>query len=162
MERDGSEKRDLDEIDVRIDDKRRELLKQYKLLKERDKKRRQLQAVDERYPDLLSSEKQKTLIGTLPNYRLQMCESELFLVTVSGPHFDEAARVYKDYVCARSISTYPFIQGLGRAGDPICDFYYIRLFEHATVVAVSDGCNWGEAPKQVSILFLSLFLFSFF
>ena len=50
-------------------------------------------------------------------------------------------------VACRSISTYPIINDLGRAGEPICDFYYVRIFGCTTVLALADGCNWGEAPK---------------
>jgi hypothetical protein len=157
LEETGSELEEIEKIDNKIDNKRRELLKQYKYLKERDKKRRLLQAVDERCPDLLNEEQQNEMMALIPNYKMYMSDSELFLVTVSGPHFDEAPRMYKDVVCARSVSSYPFLEGIGRAGDPICDFYYIRLFEQATVVAVSDGCNWGEPPKQVKSILLFYF-----
>ena len=101
-------------------------------------------------PDLIDATAQSLLLSAIPAHLIAVQQSELLLATVGGPYYDESLRTYKHLVASRSISTYPVIPGLGRAGDPICDFYYLRLFEHSTIVALSDGCNWGEPPKRAA------------
>ena len=84
--------------------------------------------------------------------------SEFFLGTISGPNFVERTRTYKDIVAACSISTYPILNDIGRAGDPIADYYYIRIFGSAIILSLADGCNWGEAPKLAASLAASNFV----
>lgn len=131
-------------------EKRRLLMNRYKDLKKKEDKRNQLHNADKNLKDILAPDQMQMMVNAIPNYSLTVLESDMFLATVAGPNFDEGARVYKETVCARSISTYPHLDGLGRAGDPICDFYYLRLFEDAIIFSLADGCNWGEAPKQAA------------
>ena len=35
-----------------------------------------------------------------------------------------------------------------RVGDPICDVFGVQVFANRTLVALADGCNWGEKPKK--------------
>mmetsp|Transcript_4681 Transcript_4681/g.16466 ORF Transcript_4681/g.16466 Transcript_4681/m.16466 type:complete len:882 (+) Transcript_4681:111-2756(+) len=131
-------------------EQRRLLMNRYKDLKKKEDKRNQLHSADKKLKDILAPDQMQMMVNAVPNYNLTVLESDMFLATVAGPNFDESARVYKETVCARSISTYPHLDGLGRAGDPICDFYYVRLFEDAIIFSLADGCNWGEAPKQAA------------
>jgi hypothetical protein len=60
---------------------------------------------------------------------------------------------YKDQVSAQSISTYPLKIGSNppvREGDPICDQFRLTHFESRTLLALADGCNWGEEPKEAA------------
>ena len=37
-----------------------------------------------------------------------------------------------------------------RLGDPVCDCYGLQLYANRTVIAIADGCNWGEAPREAA------------
>jgi serine/threonine protein phosphatase PrpC len=37
-------------------------------------------------------------------------------------------------------------------GDPICDRFYLQLYENASLVALADGCNWGMKPREAAML----------
>ena len=64
-----------------------------------------------------------------------------------------------NYLSARSISTYPFDKERGvREGDPICDQYKVILSKHRVIIAMSDGCNWGFAPRDAAIKSSSAFV----
>ena len=131
-------------------EERRELMRLYKQLKAKEDKKKFLLDLDANIKDLISPERRIALENSIVKQPLKKTESEVFLATISGPNFDETTRCYQDYIAARSSSTYPILQN-GRAGDPICDFYYVRLFEQGTmIVALADGCSWGEASKQAA------------
>jgi len=54
-----------------------------------------------------------------------------------------------------SISTYPWAKNKQkrpcRDGTPICDTYAYKAFSHGpTIVALTDGCNWGERAMTAS------------
>ena len=97
--------------------------------------------------DFMSAEERSKIQASIKKIPVLFINTEFFLGTVSGPNYDESTRFYQDFAAARSVSTYPILQGMGRAGEPICDYYYIRVFESATVLGLADGCNWGEPPK---------------
>ncbi|KAL6059374.1 PPM-type phosphatase domain-containing protein [Balamuthia mandrillaris] len=50
------------------------------------------------------------------------------------------------------------IKSSERVGDPICDSYAVQVLPHHTIMAVADGCNWGEKPKEASRLACSSFI----
>jgi len=59
---------------------------------------------------------------------------------------------YKNYICARSISTYPPVPSNDRRdGDPVCDRYHIEVFSHGIIMSIADGCNWGSRPRNAAI-----------
>ena len=131
-------------------EERRELMRLYKQLKAKEDKKKFLLDLDANIKDLITPERRIALENSIVKQPLKKTESEVFLATISGPNFDETTRCYQDYIAARSSSTYPILQN-GRAGDPICDFYYVRLFEQGTMIlALADGCSWGEASKQAA------------
>ena len=35
-------------------------------------------------------------------------------------------------------------------GDPICDFFRMKLYENRMVVCVADGCSWGIKPRRAA------------
>jgi len=70
------------------------------------------------------------------------------LLEVSGPAEDidgEAKTVVvPGLLAARAITTYPFFSfNQQREGTPICDFYHVESAPDATIVVLTDGCNWG-------------------
>lgn len=136
----------LASVDAQLLQARRELLALYKMLKIKEDRRLQLIQADQSIKNLLEPNELRALENRVRKDYLKRIESDVFLGTVSGPHYDESTRCYKDFVAARSISTYPTSDNK-REGDPICDFYYVRLFQNGTIFSLSDGCNWGEAPK---------------
>jgi hypothetical protein len=111
-----------------------------------------LQEVDDSIQSLLTGEEFAEILSKLTFRPLFPSSAEFFLATISGLGFVETTRSYKENLAARSTSTYPVLdQQRGRAGDPICDYYYARAFGSATIVALADGCNWGERPQAAAI-----------
>jgi len=39
-----------------------------------------------------------------------------------------------------------------KEGDPICDSFYYCQFANRSIMAIADGCNWGEKPKIASVI----------
>ena len=117
-----------------------------------------LKRIDNSIVDIIGEEEKAKLLQEIKKYRFVASSSEFFLATVSGPNYNEETRVYKKIIAARSISTYPNLQDIGRAGEPICDFYYTRVFGSSTVLALADGCNWGEAPKLAATIAATSFV----
>ena len=141
---------EIRELEVQLYNERKELMKIYRQLVAKKEKHEELKHADITIQDILSKEKQREIRNLIPMKSLQLIESEIFLATISGPFFNESVRCFKEYIAAVSTSTYPTLEGIGRAGDPICDFYHARLFEQGVLFALADGCNWGEAPKQAA------------
>lgn len=44
----------------------------------------------------------------------------------------------------------PKVNKVKRVGDPICDVFGVQVFANRTLVALADGCNWGEKPKKAA------------
>merc|ERR1712137_1281297 len=124
-----------------------------------DSRRKELQShrekiladVDSKIKTLISAGRRQKILGAVKHRELLSSHSEFFLATLSGPSHLEMTRTYKERLAATSISTYPTLGELGRAGDPICDFYFTRVFGLATIIALADGCNWGERPKAAAV-----------
>jgi serine/threonine protein phosphatase PrpC len=73
------------------------------------------------------------------------------IVSLEGPDEDEQDEEYEGYVFGRTISTYPWnLKDDTREGDPICDYFATRLYENRSILAVADGCNWGPAPAEAA------------
>ena len=63
---------------------------------------------------------------------------------------DESERLIQDWLCVRSVSTYPRdLQGI-REGDPIADQYAIARIDNRVISALADGCSWGVEPKEAA------------
>lgn len=66
-----------------------------------------------------------------------------------------------DNVAAKSISTYPIRDKKTgkREGDPICDQFHVQYYENgASIVALADGCNWGEKPRDAARISVDTFV----
>ena len=131
-------------------EKRKLLMKEFKQLKMKEDRKQLLERLDNRIPDIISPDLRLTLKNSIENHPLSLINSDIYLTTISGPPYDESPQNYLDVLSSQTISTYPYLPGIGRAGDPICDYYYIRLFKDATIISLADGCNWGEPPKQAA------------
>ena len=64
----------------------------------------------------------------------------------------------RPFCSAISISTYPLQtikkdgeESKKRDGSPICDQYKAIFYSNRAIMAMADGCNWGEAPKCAAI-----------
>eukprot|EP00324_Dicrateria_rotunda_P002203 CAMPEP_0206160658 /NCGR_PEP_ID=MMETSP1474-20131121/6971_1 /ASSEMBLY_ACC=CAM_ASM_001110 /TAXON_ID=97495 /ORGANISM="Imantonia sp., Strain RCC918" /LENGTH=294 /DNA_ID=CAMNT_0053562131 /DNA_START=282 /DNA_END=1163 /DNA_ORIENTATION=- len=69
-----------------------------------------------------------------------------------GPDDLESEDRYGDVASAQTISTYPTIPNCGRLGDPICDRFYIHLYEQTSIITLADGCSWGPKPREAAML----------
>jgi len=142
---------EIETLQEQIVEERRELMKIYKHLMTERQRRQELTDEDQLVNELIGAARVHELHQHIPRQPLELIESEIFLATISGPNLNENVRSYKDHLSAISTSTYPFVSGGDtRAGDPICDFYYVRLFERGTLFALSDGCNWGKEAQQAA------------
>jgi hypothetical protein len=133
-------------IEQYILDKRRMQLAIFRELKRRELKRKACF----NWPKA----KQHAYCKTIPNYITLPLKPGRF-VALSGPDLLESEKVYQDIVGARTVSTYPMLQGLPgtpsiRQGDPICDRFLVHLLENRTVISVADGCNWGKLPSEAA------------
>ncbi|KAH3759086.1 cyclophilin B [Pelomyxa schiedti] len=69
---------------------------------------------------------------------------------VKGPSRVEYRSEYVNLpmLCARSVSTYPLVTtrpGVQiRDGEPNADSFCAILYENRALIAIADGCNWGE------------------
>ena len=52
---------------------------------------------------------------------------------------------------------YPKLPSLKRLGDPICDQYAGICFTNGSLIAIADGCNWGEIPKLAAQTAVTLY-----
>lgn len=73
------------------------------------------------------------------------------LTHLEGPTKESSQSKYLEWIAAESISTYPWIPGdLHRNGDPICDHWCVEIFDNRVIVALSDGCGWGEHSRKAA------------
>jgi len=49
-----------------------------------------------------------------------------------------------------STSTYPLKNKITRMGDPIVDGYRVSAYDNGLVFCLTDGCSWGDLPKEAS------------
>lgn len=71
----------------------------------------------------------------------------------------EKTRFTDDRVYCRSLSTYSRIPSSPtlRYGDPVCDYYTVRICDERVISVVADGCNWGPKPREAAIRASTMF-----
>eukprot|EP01114_Cavostelium_apophysatum_P006009 TRINITY_DN171_c1_g2_i1.p1 TRINITY_DN171_c1_g2~~TRINITY_DN171_c1_g2_i1.p1 ORF type:complete len:915 (+),score=253.68 TRINITY_DN171_c1_g2_i1:218-2962(+) len=89
------------------------------------------------------------LLSNIPSLKVLPLRSNTELVNLISPG-DETEVTFGDFVCARSISTYPLYPNGVREGEPICDMYAISCMDNRTLIALADGCSWGRLPKEAA------------
>eukprot|EP01104_Vermistella_antarctica_P006551 TRINITY_DN1725_c0_g1_i1.p1 TRINITY_DN1725_c0_g1~~TRINITY_DN1725_c0_g1_i1.p1 ORF type:complete len:893 (-),score=194.36 TRINITY_DN1725_c0_g1_i1:65-2743(-) len=93
------------------------------------------------------SSTQRVLNGVVPFHEKLFSRG----VVIAGPDIYEGEQRHEDRLSARTISTYPNLIGTdSRMGDPICDRFCVQLLDDISIVAVADGCNWGEKPATAA------------
>lgn len=103
-----------------------------------------------------------TLHVHLPEMKLKFLGVDK-AVRLVVPRKDESAALVEDDSCCKTISTYPHLSTMlsdgsvtvdknVRQGDPICDQACLERFENGVLVALADGCNWGEKPRKAALL----------
>lgn len=72
--------------------------------------------------------------------------------TMKGPgHSSADNQSFGNHCCCKTVSSYPLKKNYHvREGDPICDRYFVKLYENRIIAALADGCNWGERPRQAA------------
>jgi hypothetical protein len=85
----------------------------------------------------------------LPNHAVESLVRPDVRTVLAGPPADESAVSLGTQVTGHTVSTYPHV-GAERYGDPIADFFSAHLFKRAAVLALADGCNWGEGPRRAA------------
>jgi len=115
-------------------------------------------------PSIFSEEMRHSLIFCRPDRRLSIGSSlsKLQGFTIEGPQdpVKEAPEGLAGKYFGKTISTYPQYHGKPtREGDPIADSYSLEVYQNGIVlVAVADGCSWGNAPRDAAMLAKRVFL----
>lgn len=89
--------------------------------------------------------KRQELCSVIPKLKAVPLRKKTEVIVIRGPPDDESEQAYRDFVSAKSVSTYPMKNPATkeREGDPICDQYFLTHYENRTIFAIADGCNWG-------------------
>jgi len=92
------------------------------------------------------------LVKSIPAMMLEPLKGGGAVSTMKGPgHSSAEHQAFGTYCCCRTISSYPLKRNYHvREGDPICDRYFVKLYENRIIAALADGCNWGERPRQAA------------
>eukprot|EP01120_Amphizonella_sp_Union-15-10_P009396 TRINITY_DN3542_c0_g1_i2.p1 TRINITY_DN3542_c0_g1~~TRINITY_DN3542_c0_g1_i2.p1 ORF type:complete len:403 (+),score=81.80 TRINITY_DN3542_c0_g1_i2:97-1305(+) len=94
---------------------------------------------------------EKKLYDKIPNWKTKKLLQNKKIVTISGPGLEEIPAYDFTRACGSTISTYPFYpDNSSREGDPICDSFKVQTHENGVLFCVTDGCNWGERPRDAS------------
>mmetsp|Transcript_2142 Transcript_2142/g.6769 ORF Transcript_2142/g.6769 Transcript_2142/m.6769 type:complete len:518 (-) Transcript_2142:79-1632(-) len=134
------------EIETQLEERRRDLLKLFKRLVE---KKTVHSHVHRHCPHLVPRERRLELCRELPNYPVRSVVHPDERVILAGPPPDESPVSLGAQVTGHTVSTYPRV-GEERYGDPVADFFSAHLFREAAVLALADGCNWGEGPRRAA------------
>ena len=109
------------------------------------------------------------LYNNFGRFAIVPCSSSKVIHSISGPSTNEAEEIEssikttKNYLCGRSVSTYPKRKQKNpdeeplRDGHPICDQYKCIFLKNRIIAAVSDGCNWGDAPRNAAVAAINAF-----
>jgi len=92
-----------------------------------------------------------SLGDNLPTWKIDNLKLFSNPVICSGPHPYYFTDGEFHTVFASTISTYPqYAYSNKREGDPVCDSFRIQIYPNFIVVCITDGCNWGERPREAS------------
>jgi len=70
---------------------------------------------------------------------------------IEGPGFADSAIKMGNFASGRTITTYPYVGDHShRQGHPICDRFYVEMSRGRTLMAIADGCNWGDRPLEAA------------
>jgi len=138
----------LDEIDEHICAKRIEMLNMYKELKLKEQRR-----FNSGYlPFSLPRIEYERLTKDIPRWVVEPAarvRPKKTLMLASDEI--EQPKSFRDIFYGYATSTYPFMEYKNsRDGDPICDQFRAMLAPRNTIVAMADGCNWGNAPAEAA------------
>jgi hypothetical protein len=86
-------------------------------------------------------ERRSKICSVVPKVKLAPLRTKTEIAVIRGPPSDESGQAYGDDAFARTVSTYPRNQTTGkRDGDPICDQYYLVLYENRILFALGKIC----------------------
>mmetsp|Transcript_14184 Transcript_14184/g.36229 ORF Transcript_14184/g.36229 Transcript_14184/m.36229 type:complete len:855 (-) Transcript_14184:59-2623(-) len=105
-------------------------------------------------PDCFFGPEGPTLHHKLPRYKLSAPRpSYKAHLSLTGPT-EEQDGEYKslgDLAFGVATSSYPRVSiNPSRDGTPICDFYRFDLGPERIVACLTDGCNWGQKPRDAA------------
>ncbi|MDP2437791.1 MAG: hypothetical protein Q8P67_18780 [archaeon] len=76
-----------------------------------------------------------------------------------APCTDLLFKVEPDVMACLTGTTYPFDPiSRTRLGDPVCDSYAFACYPDRMVVCMTDGCNWGNRPREAAALSCKAFV----
>jgi serine/threonine protein phosphatase PrpC len=90
------------------------------------------------------------LLHQIPLSKVVPLRTEPAVTTIEGPTKDITEFKFDDVISAKSISTYPLKGNGERKGDPICDQFNGKLFANGSIIALADGCGWGEPVREAA------------
>ena len=92
------------------------------------------------------------LTSDLPTMTIEQIKGGNGVSQMKGPNHSSAdIQSFGNHCCCRTISSYPpKLNYHLRMGDPICDRYFVKLYENRIVCALADGCSWGERARSAA------------
>jgi len=101
-----------------------------------------------------------TRVPVVPPTSLEPITSLIGPEEIEDDEYQKFISSATSFCCATSISTYPMLQIFQddpevppvwqREGSPICDQYGLLVYPTRVIVAVADGCNWGDPPRDAA------------
>jgi hypothetical protein len=77
-----------------------------------------------------------SIYTTLPGEGITQLHNRDPIVSLSGPQNEQDVN-FKRVACAQTLSTYPHVTPDRKEGDPICDRFFLRLYDNRAIFAVA-------------------------
>src|SRR3989338_2567938 len=108
----------------------------------------------------MNERNQKVFFETVDDYKFHPFDPSHTHLQITGPKQDEKLLNIGSHISAWTISTYPFDPLISRRhGDPIADqFGIIQYADNSCIIALADGCNWGDRPFEAAFRARDTFL----
>jgi hypothetical protein len=105
-------------------------------------------------PDCFFDDEGPTIHHKLPKYKLSAPKPNYKVqYSLTGPTQEEdgECKVLGELAFGVATSSYPRVSiNPSRDGTPICDFYRFDLGPERIVACLTDGCNWGQKPRDAA------------
>jgi len=102
----------------------------------------------------------EVLVSDFPCIKVRPLTGQNVVASLKGPteFHDGSSCEFGNVAYGRSVSGYPHIPiNPTRDGYPICDCFSLHLYRNRVIATITDGCNWGEKPRNAAWLVNSRF-----
>mmetsp|Transcript_3052 Transcript_3052/g.4142 ORF Transcript_3052/g.4142 Transcript_3052/m.4142 type:complete len:733 (-) Transcript_3052:739-2937(-) len=161
-------KKEIPELEARLQAKRKELMDAIKDIKiaqtMKQKEKQKAEELENMQSIVKDTKKRHDVLKSAGKFNVKqnILEQELkteglTLISLEDRKEEEKTQSLGEDVAARCISLYPFITG-ARQGDPIADRYAVKCFQSSTIVALCDGCGWGANSREAALIAAKTFV----